>query len=78
MQYNTLFSAANRPSRSSGCSGVVSVVSLSITRPSANMVPLSLSATHFFRAQMSAKGRQLLVASRTQVQKDPPRFSAAR
>ena len=76
MQYSTLFSAANKPSRSSGCSGVVSVVSLSMTRPSARMVPFKRSATHSFSAQISASARVASCWSlpATQVQNDPPRF----
>ena len=57
MQKSTLLSAAKRPSRSSGCSGVDRLVALSMTVPSLSTVPLSRSATHSFSAQMSASAR---------------------
>ena len=53
----TLFSAANRPSKSAGCSGVERLVAFSITVPSFNTVPLSRSATHSFKAQINASAR---------------------
>ena len=46
MQNSTLFSAANRPSKSAGCNGVDNDVALSITVPSFNTVPFKRSATH--------------------------------
>ena len=74
----TLFSAANRPSRSAGCSGVESDVAFSITVPSFKTVPLSRSATHSFSAQISANARvaSCWSSGATHVQNCPPRFLA--
>eukprot|EP00982_Pelagococcus_subviridis_P017816 31566-Pelagococcus_subviridis.AAC.26 len=57
MQNSTLFSALNKPSKSSGCNGVLSDVALSMTVPSGSCVPFNRSATHSFSAHRSASAR---------------------